>query len=98
MLWAVLMMYQEQSMFDKNNASKTTANALIKVDSYDANNKAGEEAVKSKAFLDAKTYPEINFKSSKVITKNGNSFLVGDLTIHGKLTKLNCHFQLKDHY
>jgi len=95
MLWAVLMMYQEQSMFDKNNASKTTANALIKVDSYDANNKAGEEAVKSKAFLDAKTYPEINFKSSKVITKNGNSFLVVDLTIHGKTNQIELPFSIK---
>ena len=82
-------------MFDKNNVSKTTANALIKVESYDANNKAGEGAVKSKAFLDAKTYPEITFKSSKTIVKNGIGYLVGNLTIHGKTNQIELPFSIK---
>ena len=59
-----------------NDISKTSANATIKVDSYDANNIGGEDAVKSKIFLDAETYPEIVFKSTNVISREGKDFLV----------------------
>ena len=81
--------------YDKNDVSKTTANSIIKVDSYDANNIAGEEAVKSKAFLDAKTYPEITFKSSRVLKKNGKNYLIGDLTIHGTTNQIELPFTIK---
>lgn len=81
--------------FDKTNVSKTSANTIIKVDSYNANNKAGEGAVKSKAFLDAESYPEITFKSTNTITKSGVSYLVGDLTIHGQTKQIELPFSIK---
>ncbi len=77
------------------DVSKTSANAVIKVASYDANNIGGEEAVKSKIFLDAETYPEITFKSSGVKTEDGTNFLVGDLTIHGTTNAIELPFQVK---
>nr|WP_321234445.1 YceI family protein [uncultured Psychroserpens sp.] len=78
--------------YDKDDLSKTNANARIKVESYDANNAGGESAVKSKVFLDAAAYPEISFNSTKAISKNGNTYIVGDLTIHGvtKSIELPC--------
>ncbi|WP_299116199.1 YceI family protein [uncultured Winogradskyella sp.] len=81
--------------YDKADAPKTNANAIIKVDSYDANNIGGESAVKSKAFLDADTYPEILFKSTKAISKGGNMYLVGDLTIHGVTKTIELPFSIK---
>ncbi|WP_298899480.1 YceI family protein [uncultured Psychroserpens sp.] len=81
--------------YDKENSSKTTAHATIAVDSYDANNVGGESAVKSKAFLDAETYPEISFKGTKIISKNNSNYLVGDLTIHGVTNSIELPFTIK---
>ena len=72
--------------------SKMTANAIVKVDSYDANNIGGEKAVKSKAFLDAEKYPEITFKSIEVSSKNGSNSLIGELTIHGVTNTIELPF------
>lgn len=81
--------------FDETNGKSTSANAVIKVESYDANNEAGEAAVKSKAFLDAATFPEITFVSTGVSEKDGKSYLVGDLTIHGTTNKIELPFSIK---
>ncbi len=81
--------------YDEADVSKTNANAVIKVDSYDANNIGGESAVKSKAFLDADAYPEILFEGSETILKNGNTYLVGDLTIHGVTKQIELPFSIK---
>ncbi|MEP5610690.1 MAG: YceI family protein [Cyclobacteriaceae bacterium] len=81
--------------YNAADASKTTADATIKVASYDANNPGGEDAVKSKAFLDAATYAEISFKSKGVATRNGQNTLTGDLTIHGVTNEVELPFTVK---
>lgn len=81
--------------YDPDDGSKTSAEAVIKVDSYDANNSAGEDAVKSKAFLDADTYPEISFKSKGVSSTGGENILTGDLTIHGVTKEVQLPFTIK---
>jgi len=81
--------------YDKNDVLKTTANATIKVDSYDANNVGGEKAVKSKVFLDVNAYPEISFKGVKVISKKGENYLIGNLTIHGITKTVELPFTIK---
>ncbi len=81
--------------YDAGDNSKTTADAVIKVDSYDANNTGGEDAVKSKAFLDAATYPEISFKSKSVSSNGGANVLIGDLTIHGVTKEVQLPFTIK---
>lgn len=69
--------------YDIDDLTKTKAEAIIKVDSYDANNVGGEDAVKSPAFLDATQYPEITFKGEETIMKEGKAYMKGSLTIHG---------------
>jgi len=80
--------------FDKDDMSKTKANATILVDSYDANNKGGEDAVKG-VFLEAHKYPEIKFEGLSVIEKNKEYFLVGNLTIHGVTKSIELPFTVK---
>ena len=75
--------------------SNSSAEATIRVDSYDANNAGGEAAVKSKAFLDAATYPEITFKSKKVVVENNKNYLIGDLAIHGVTKEIKLPFTIK---
>ena len=81
--------------YDKENPSATSAQATIKVSSYDANNVGGEAAVKSEAFLDEANYPEINFVSTSVSEKDGKSYLVGDLTIHGTTNTVELPMSIK---
>jgi polyisoprenoid-binding protein YceI len=81
--------------FDDQDISKTVAEAIIKVDSYDANNKGGEKAVLSKAFLDAQSFPEITFVSNRVLVKNGTTALNGFLTIHGTTNEIELPFTIK---
>jgi polyisoprenoid-binding protein YceI len=69
--------------YHKDDMTKSAANAVIKVASYDANSAGGEAAVKSNAFLDADTYPEITFTTTNVIQEHTKNYLVGNLTIHG---------------
>ena len=80
--------------YDAKDVSKTNASAVIKVDSYDANNKGGEDAVKSKAFLDVVSYPEISFNGLSTITKGGKNYLKGNLTIHGVTKEIELPFAI----
>ncbi|MDW3192456.1 MAG: YceI family protein [Cytophagales bacterium] len=80
--------------YDANDLNKTAAEAIIKVNSYDANNSGGEEAVKSPAFLDAATYPEITFQSKSTSVEEGQSLLIGDLTIHGTTREVALPFTI----
>ena len=80
--------------YDKDDLQKTSANVTIKVDSYDANNDGGEDAIKGPAFLDAATYPEITFRGTNLITKGNEQYLAGDLTIHGVTNKVELPFTI----
>ncbi len=81
--------------YNPEDIASTSASSVIQVDSYDANNKGGEEAVKSMAFLDAANYPEISFKSKKAMSKDGQNYLVGDLTIHGVTNQIELPYTIK---
>lgn len=82
-------------IYKAENPSETSANSIIKVDSYDANNVGGEEAVKSVAFLDAANYPEITFQSKGVKEEEGQMYMIGDLTIHGVTKEISLPFSIK---
>ena len=81
--------------YDSENPDKTSANSVIAVNSYDANNVGGEEAVKSPAFLNAAEYPEITFTSKRVEMKEDQHYLIGDLTIHGTTNEIALPFKIK---
>ncbi len=80
--------------YNSEDISQTNATATIQVDSYDANNLGGEQAVKSPAFLDAAKFPEISFISNGVKVKDGNSYLIGNLTIHGVTNEIALPFEI----
>lgn len=80
--------------FDADSIANTKANVKIEVNSYDANNVGGEAAVKSKAFLDAETYPEILFEGTGAVVKNKQYYLQGNLTIHGVTKAIELPFTI----
>lgn len=81
--------------FDAEDPSKTSANATIQVASYDANNKGGEDAVKSAAFLDAAKFPQMSFESTGIAERDGTTYLKGNLSIHGVTNEIELPFEIK---
>jgi len=85
---------QGSIQYNSEDAAKTNASATIKVESYDANNQGGEEAVKSAAFLDAASYPEITFTGIEAVMKEEKYYLKGNLTIHGVSNEIELPFKV----
>lgn len=81
-------------LYSPEDISKTLAESVIKVDSYDANNKGGEDAVKS-VFLEAEKFPEMTFKGIETMVKDGKNYLKGNLTIHGVTNEIDLPFTIK---
>jgi polyisoprenoid-binding protein YceI len=66
---------------DEANLTKSQAELTLKVDSLDTDDAKRDEHLRSPEFFDAKKFPNITFKSTK-IAKAGNGYKVtGDLTI-----------------
>lgn len=69
---------------DEANLAKSQVDISIKVDSIDTDEPKRDEHLKSPEFFDAKKFPTIAFKSTKITKAGGNKYKVsGDLTIHG---------------
>jgi polyisoprenoid-binding protein YceI len=70
-------------VYDAENASASSMDVTIDVNSLSTGEEARDAHLKSADFLDAGKYPTITFKS-KTVTKDGADLKVkGDLTIHG---------------
>jgi len=69
--------------YDEKDATKSFVEGKVKTASISTDNEKRDAHLKSKDFFDAEKYPEIIFKSKKIINKNGNLTLVGDFTMHG---------------
>jgi polyisoprenoid-binding protein YceI len=71
-------------VFDKANPAASSVEFKVKATSIDTNNDKRDEHLRSPDFFDVATYPEITFKSAKVVAKGGNAFdVTGTLTIRG---------------
>lgn len=68
--------------YDGNSFKGSSAEFTIKVASLDTDNEKRDEHLRSADFFDVEKYPDMTFKSTKVIPVDENNFkLVGDLTI-----------------
>ncbi|MEO9482660.1 MAG: YceI family protein [Ekhidna sp.] len=76
--------------FDANDLTLTKADISIKAASYEANNDAGEEAVRSAAFLNVAEFPEILFELKSLTEQEGDYVATGTLEIHGVKKEIEC--------
>jgi polyisoprenoid-binding protein YceI len=80
-------------VFDKDNPSKSSVELSVLVESLDTNNPIRERSLKSPDFFNAKQFPTLTFKSTKV-EGNGDTLKVsGDLTIRGVTRPLTVDFK-----
>jgi len=70
--------------FDPKHVEQSTGNVTIDVNSVNTDVADRDKHLKSPEFFDVAKYPEMIFKSTKVIVKDKNHFqLKGNLTLHG---------------
>lgn len=78
--------------YSGGDITKLSTEVSINTASYSSNNKGGEDAVKSPAFLDVNSYSQISFKSTN-IKKEGNKLIMrGNLTLHGVTKEVSFPF------
>lgn len=70
--------------FDKAKPESSSVEFRIKTASIDTGVQKRDDHLRTPDFFDAATYPEIVFKSTKVVPKGNNVFdVTGDFTLHG---------------
>jgi len=80
-------------VFDKDNPSKSSVELSVPVESLDTHNSIRERSLKSPDFFDAKQFPTMTFKSTKVEGSGETLKVSGDLTIHGVTKPLTVDFK-----
>jgi polyisoprenoid-binding protein YceI len=69
--------------FDPANLSATKVDAIIEVGSVSTREPDRDTHLKSPDFFDVEKFPEMTFKSTKVVADGDGYKVTGDLTIHG---------------
>lgn len=69
---------------DDANLTKSQVDISVKTESVDTDDAKRDEHLRSPDFFDAKKFPTLDFKSTKITKVGGKKYkLAGDLTIHG---------------
>jgi len=80
-------------LYDENDLSKCSVEAVIKVASVNTNEEKRDAHLESPDFFDAEKYPDITFTSTK-IEKAGDGYLMtGNLTMRGITKEISFPFQ-----
>ena len=80
-------------VFDKDNPSKSSVELSVPVESLDTHNSIRDRSVKGPDFFDAKQFPTMTFKSTKVEGSGDTLKVSGDLTIHGVTKPMTVDFK-----
>src|SRR6266446_10101983 len=80
-------------VFDKDNLSKSSVELSVPVESLDTHNSIRDKSLKSPDFFDAKQFPAMTFKSTKVEGTGDTLKVSGDLTIHGVTKPMTVDFK-----
>jgi polyisoprenoid-binding protein YceI len=79
--------------FDAADATKSSVELTVPVESVDTRSEKRDQHLKSPDFFNAKQFPTITFKSTK-IEGSGDSYKIsGDLTIHGETKPITVDFK-----
>jgi polyisoprenoid-binding protein YceI len=80
-------------VFDKDNPSMSSVDLSVPVESLDTHNSIRDKSLKSPDFFDAKQFPTMTFKSTKVEGSGDTLKVSGDLTIHGVTKPMTVDFK-----
>lgn len=80
-------------VFDRDNPSKSSVELSVPVESLDTHNSIRDKSLKSPDFFDAKQFPTMTFKSTRVEGSGDTLKVSGDLTIHGVTKPVTVDFR-----
>jgi polyisoprenoid-binding protein YceI len=80
-------------VFDKENPVKSSVELAVKTESVDTHEPKRDQHLKSPDFFNAKQFPTITFKSSKVEATGDTYKITGDFTMHGVTKPLTVDFK-----
>jgi polyisoprenoid-binding protein YceI len=76
--------YDLKLNIDRDKPESSTVEFTIKATSINTDNANRDKHLRSADFFDVEKFPEITFKSTKVVAKGKDAFdVTGDLTMHG---------------
>jgi len=82
---------------DEANLTKSQVDISIKTESIDTDDAKRDEHLRSPDFFDAKKFPTLTFKSTKIAKAGGKKYkLTGDLTIHGVTKNVTLDAEISD--
>lgn len=71
-------------VYDETNLDLARIEVSVKIGSLTTRNEQRDAHLKSADFLDAESFPEMTYRSTRVTKRAPNNFLIdGDLTLHG---------------
>ena len=77
-------LFEGSYKLDTEGMANSSVDTTIVASSINTNKQKRDDHLRSDEFLDVEKYPNITFKSKKIIKGEGNKFqIIGDLTIHG---------------
>ena len=79
--------------FDTADPSKSSVELAIPVEAIDTRNDKRDQHLKSPDFFNAKQFPTITFKSSKIEGTGDTYKITGDLTLHGVTKPVTAEFK-----
>ena len=79
--------------FDAADPSKSSVDISVPVESIDTHNDKRNQHMKSPDFFDAKQFPTLAFKSTKVEGSGTDFKVTGDLTLHGVTKPVTVSFK-----
>lgn len=81
-------------VYDAEDASKCSVELTIDAESVDTNSDKRDQHVLSPDFLDAKQFPRLGFKSTKVESKGGLLLATGMLEMHGAKKEITIEIEV----
>jgi len=80
-------------VFDSADPSKSSVDVSISMESLDTRNEKRDQHLKSPDFFNAKQFPALTFKSTKIEGSGDTYKVTGDLTIHGVTKPVTVDFK-----
>jgi polyisoprenoid-binding protein YceI len=80
-------------VFDKENPAKSSIELEVKVDSVDTHEPKRDQHLKSPDFFNAKQFPVMAFKSTKVQVSGNDYKITGEFTLHGVTKPITIDFK-----
>jgi polyisoprenoid-binding protein YceI len=85
--------YSAELIIDTDAIENSTCNFTVQTKSITTFNRKRDTHLRSAEFFDTGKYPTMTFKSTKIIPKGGNRYIIeGDLTIRGITKKISAPF------